>query len=162
MNKINVPDLDGPTAQLCWTQKLDPPGAMTRCDRRKGHYGPHSWDHRLTGELCDLLVPMPDTQVDEILAFIATLRDARKLRAEPVAAPSPQSEAVAIITELMRFWPKPDATERVGCDCANCKLGARIEAYLATEGAAMTDPAPARPIEVEWLALPPDPPKETL
>ena len=44
MTTINVPDIDGPTAQLCWTQKLDPPGAMTRCDRRKGHYGPHSWE----------------------------------------------------------------------------------------------------------------------
>ena len=44
MTKIAVPDIDGPTAQLCWRQKLDPPHAMTRCDRARDHRGPHSWE----------------------------------------------------------------------------------------------------------------------
>lgn len=40
MTTIRVPDIEGPTAQLCWTQAPD----MTRCDRKKGHAGPHSWE----------------------------------------------------------------------------------------------------------------------
>jgi len=41
MAKIPVPDIPGPTAQLCWKQE-----ALTfiRCDRRRGHHGPHSWE----------------------------------------------------------------------------------------------------------------------
>lgn len=46
--KIAVPDIEGPTAQLCWKQcnPTEPPfkNAMARCDRRKGHKGPHSWE----------------------------------------------------------------------------------------------------------------------
>ena len=41
---IDVPDVPQPTAVLCWQQKLTPPGAMTRCDRKAGHKGPHSWE----------------------------------------------------------------------------------------------------------------------
>lgn len=41
---IKVPDVLQPTAVLCWTQKLDAPHAMTRCDRKAGHGGPHSWE----------------------------------------------------------------------------------------------------------------------
>lgn len=37
---IHVPDLDGPSAQLCWKQS----SVMARCDRRIGHPGAHSWE----------------------------------------------------------------------------------------------------------------------
>jgi hypothetical protein len=40
---VKVPDVPGPKVQLCWKQKLTPPGAMTRCDRKAGHKGKHSW-----------------------------------------------------------------------------------------------------------------------
>ena len=64
MEIIKVPDIVGPTEQLCWKQSR----LLTRCDRRKGHQGPHSWDHpapsadgwqptldemRLASHLCD-------------------------------------------------------------------------------------------------------------
>ncbi len=39
---VDVPDIEHPV--FCWKQKLDPPHAMTRCDRKKGHTGPHSWE----------------------------------------------------------------------------------------------------------------------
>ncbi len=41
---IKVPDVAGPKKPLCWKQKLDPPDAMRRCDRVKGHDGPHTWE----------------------------------------------------------------------------------------------------------------------
>lgn len=41
MPTITVPDV--PHDTLCYKQKLDPPGAMGRCDRPKGHLGPHSY-----------------------------------------------------------------------------------------------------------------------
>lgn len=41
---VDVGDINGPTAQLCWAQKLAPPQIMARCDRRKGHTGLHSWE----------------------------------------------------------------------------------------------------------------------
>lgn len=37
---IKVPDIEGPVMQLCWKQAAN----MTRCDRRQGHLGPHSWE----------------------------------------------------------------------------------------------------------------------
>ncbi len=37
---IKVPDIEGPVTQLCWKQAAN----MTRCDRRQGHLGPHSWE----------------------------------------------------------------------------------------------------------------------
>lgn len=40
MAVIKVPDLPGPVVQLCWHQAPD----RTRCDRMKGHLGPHSWE----------------------------------------------------------------------------------------------------------------------
>lgn len=44
MTTIQVPDIEGPMAQLCWKQNLEPPHTMVRCDRKKGHAGPHSWE----------------------------------------------------------------------------------------------------------------------
>lgn len=44
MPAIPVPDIEGPTAQLCWAQKPDAPSAMVRCDRRQHHKGLHSWE----------------------------------------------------------------------------------------------------------------------
>jgi hypothetical protein len=38
--KIKVPDIPGPIKRLCWKQSRE----MWRCDRRKGHKGPHSWE----------------------------------------------------------------------------------------------------------------------
>jgi len=46
----------------------------------------------LQSELLDLITLMPDSQVDEILAFVATLRDARRRAALPPAVPAPQVE----------------------------------------------------------------------
>lgn len=40
MKIIKVPDIPGPKAQLCWKQSR----LMARCDRRKGHQGPHTWE----------------------------------------------------------------------------------------------------------------------
>jgi hypothetical protein len=37
---VKVPDVPGPAECLCWKQAPN----MTRCDRRKGHEGPHSWE----------------------------------------------------------------------------------------------------------------------
>lgn len=37
---VRVPDLEGPVVALCWAQAPN----MERCDRRKGHLGPHSWE----------------------------------------------------------------------------------------------------------------------
>lgn len=37
---IPVPDLEGPTAVLCWKQAEN----MVRCDRTKDHKGRHSWE----------------------------------------------------------------------------------------------------------------------
>lgn len=37
---VDVPDIDGPTEQLCWKQSPQ----MGRCDRRKGHAGMHTWE----------------------------------------------------------------------------------------------------------------------
>lgn len=34
--------------------------------------------NKLTSELCDLILLMPDAQVDEILEFIRLLREARR------------------------------------------------------------------------------------
>lgn len=42
--KVHVPDIDGPTAHLCWQQTLTGPSPMVRCDRKKGHLGLHSWE----------------------------------------------------------------------------------------------------------------------
>jgi hypothetical protein len=42
---IEVPDIPGPRVQLCWKQKATPPHSMIRCDRRRGHKGPHSWEY---------------------------------------------------------------------------------------------------------------------
>lgn len=42
MAKISVPDIEHPV--FCWKQCLTPPHAMVRCDRKKGHSGPHSWE----------------------------------------------------------------------------------------------------------------------
>jgi len=44
MAKITVPDVKPPRMELCWKQKLDPPHAFVRCDRKTGHQGPHSWE----------------------------------------------------------------------------------------------------------------------
>lgn len=44
MKKVKVPDVEGPKVNLCWEQKLTPPLIMARCDRRKGHNGPHTWE----------------------------------------------------------------------------------------------------------------------
>lgn len=44
MEPITVPDIPGPTAQLCWKQTWEGPNAMARCDRRLGHTGRHSWE----------------------------------------------------------------------------------------------------------------------
>lgn len=42
MNKvIKVPDLEGPTKQLCWKQAPH----MVRCDRMLNHAGMHSWEY---------------------------------------------------------------------------------------------------------------------
>lgn len=43
---VPVGDIDHPT--LCFVQQTDPtkPHVMWRCDRTKGHIGPHSWDVR--------------------------------------------------------------------------------------------------------------------
>lgn len=47
--RIGVPDIPGPTRALCYAQKLDRLGVpgeitvMARCDRAKGHPGPHLW-----------------------------------------------------------------------------------------------------------------------
>ena len=41
MSIIHVPDIEGPTVQLCWKQAQN----MVRCDRKKGHNGLHSWEH---------------------------------------------------------------------------------------------------------------------
>jgi len=41
MAKIPVPDIPGPTAQLCWKQE---PLTFRRCDRRVHHEGMHSWE----------------------------------------------------------------------------------------------------------------------
>lgn len=41
MSKIPVPDIDGPTVQLCWKQSP----AMVRCDRAQGHLWLHSWEY---------------------------------------------------------------------------------------------------------------------
>lgn len=41
MDIITVPDIDGPTEQLCWKQSP----LMIRCDRRKDHQGLHSWEY---------------------------------------------------------------------------------------------------------------------
>ena len=38
--KVKVPDIPGPTYPLCWKAARN----MTRCDRRKDHLGPHSWE----------------------------------------------------------------------------------------------------------------------
>lgn len=35
-----VPHIDGPVARLCWQAAP----TMERCDRRKGHGGPHTWE----------------------------------------------------------------------------------------------------------------------
>lgn len=50
--KIRVPDV--PHDTLCYQQKFDPPGAMGRCDRPRGHLGPHSY--ALADCLRDLVV----------------------------------------------------------------------------------------------------------
>ena len=63
--------------------------------------------HRLTSELCDLIVLMPDTQVDEILAFIAMLRDARKLRAESAASRDRKEEQENPMSENISTWYGP-------------------------------------------------------
>ena len=65
MTLIPVPDIPGPEATLCWKQKTDPPHMMTRCDRRKGHGGKHTWElvveiERLTETLADAGVPRGD------------------------------------------------------------------------------------------------------
>jgi hypothetical protein len=36
---VNVADIEGPTVQLCYSQST----LLTRCDRKKGHGGPHTW-----------------------------------------------------------------------------------------------------------------------
>lgn len=41
--KIKVPDVPAPKGK-CWKQKLNPPGAMSRCTKPAGHRGPHSWE----------------------------------------------------------------------------------------------------------------------
>lgn len=43
---VQVGDIDHPT--LCFVQQTDPTKShvMWRCDRTKGHIGPHSWDVR--------------------------------------------------------------------------------------------------------------------
>ncbi len=40
MEIIEIPDIEGPTAPLCWKQGP----LMTRCDRRKNHKGLHVWE----------------------------------------------------------------------------------------------------------------------
>ncbi len=42
MSVVYVPDVEGPTAPLCWKQK---PDAFVRCDRRLGHSGRHTWEY---------------------------------------------------------------------------------------------------------------------
>lgn len=42
--RVAVPDVPGPVVRLCWKQKLTSPHALTRCDRRFGHGGRHSWE----------------------------------------------------------------------------------------------------------------------
>ena len=39
MRIIDVPDIQGPIKRLCWKQAP----SMERCDRVKGHQGPHTW-----------------------------------------------------------------------------------------------------------------------
>ena len=44
---VDVPDLSGPTARLCFEQNtnLNKPTAtlLARCDRKRFHRGPHTW-----------------------------------------------------------------------------------------------------------------------
>lgn len=40
MAKVPVPDILGPKVQLCWQQGP----LMHRCDRKRGHDGPHTWE----------------------------------------------------------------------------------------------------------------------
>lgn len=39
---VKVPDVK-PPGGLCWKQKLDRPGAMTRCVFKANHKSRHSW-----------------------------------------------------------------------------------------------------------------------
>lgn len=75
MAVINVPDIEGPIAQLCWKQAPD----MVRCDRKKGHAGPHSWQrladaaqggvHIQDGALAYNDVPVVEEHVSVTLDF---------------------------------------------------------------------------------------------
>jgi hypothetical protein len=54
MDKIKVPDIPHPTAELCYKQSA----ALVRCDRKAGHGGMHTWQmwaeiERLRDKLVD-------------------------------------------------------------------------------------------------------------
>jgi hypothetical protein len=38
---VEVPDVEAPLARLCYKQAEN----MTRCDRKKGHNGLHTWEY---------------------------------------------------------------------------------------------------------------------
>lgn len=54
MPPIQIPDVEPPTATLCWKQNYPTPDnpapthAMVRCDRKAGHTGPHSFEYPTT------------------------------------------------------------------------------------------------------------------
>jgi len=86
-NVIDVPDIDHPTAELCYAEF---PG-LVRCDRAAGHQGPHRWTtNALRREL------------------VALLREARAVDATQVREPFSGEEGNVFVVRADRLRDRLD------------------------------------------------------